>query len=269
MNCWLVKPVGYLHANGLLHIAQAFADAFETELTVGCIPPSGRTLVFCGHLLGNVEPNMVIYNSEQISDEWLKRNPPYAKYLDVLKNASEVWDYSRNNIEELKKHGVIARLVEIGYMPSMTKKRPPVKLSTDILFYGSTSSERRMEILSDLKSKCKIEIAYGVYGDELDEMINRSKIVLNMHFYAAGIFEVFRCSYLMANRKCIVSEIGNDKQLEEKYYSSIMFADYEHLVKRCLTLLNSQDIRDAYGNKAFQTFTAKTQKDILKVSGLL
>lgn len=271
MNVWLVRPDSYSHSEGLRHVAQGFADALGTELVVGIAPPQGRTLVFCGHLLKGTNPDLVIYNSEQISDKWFEEHPDY-KIL--LKNASEVWDYSRNNIEELKKHGIEAKLVEVGYMPSMTKNLPNVDRDIDVLFYGSRN-ERRVDILSELQSKCKLHIAFGVYGEELDKLIARSKIVLNMHYYNEGIHETFRTSYLMSNKRCIVSENGKDSDLESKYVPygeegpGMALMPYDYLVRMCISLLENSDARRNIANSGFNIFSSRTQTEILEQAGVL
>lgn len=262
MNVWLVKPKDYSHSEGLRHVAQGFADAFGTELAVGVNPPSGRTLVFCGHLLKDGNGDFVIYNSEQISDKWFEGNPDY-KIL--LEHASEVWDYSINNIDELEKIGVEAKLVEIGYMPSMTKNLPDVDKDIDVLFYGSRN-ERRVDILSELQSKCKLHVAFGVYGGELDRLIARSKIVLNMHYYNEGIHEIFRTSYLIANKKCIVSENGNDHLMEFNLKDIIYFDDYDNMADTCLRLLKENNFDNDNG---FKEFSSKTQTKILQQARVL
>lgn len=268
MNIWLVSPPSYSHSKGLLHVAQSFADAYKTELTVGCIPPQGTTVVFGGHLLGSIEPNTIIYNTEQIGDGWLVRNPNYKGYFSILKQAKEVWDYSRNNIEALKKHGVVARLVEVGYMPGMTKRFPQLTTPVDVLFFGSTACERRMEVLSDLSKKCNLETVYDVYGPELDILIARSKIILNVHFYDTAIHEIFRTSYLMANRKFILSETGNDSQLDNNQHG-IWFTPYEKIVDDCMLALEKPDVRESMAAQAFNSFSSRTQTDLLKEAGVL
>lgn len=271
MKVWLVKPVGYPHAEGLRHVAQAFTDALQTELIVGPICPEGPSLIFCGHLLLSIEPNSIIYNTEQISDEWLERNKNYKGYIDIMKQAKEVWDYSRNNIEELKKYGIVARLVEVGYMPSMTKDLPNIDPDIDVLFYGSTSCDRRRTILEELKRKCKTEVAYGVYGDDLDKLIARSKIVLNMHFYETAVHEIFRTSYLMANRKQIVSETSSDSRYDnELWMGGMAVVPYHKLVGSCLWLLETEKSSEVnLGDKLFEYFSSRTQIDILKEAGVL
>ena len=96
---------------------------------------------------------------------------------------------------------------------------PPVDPTTgkyaqdiDVLFCGSMN-ERRMQIIQALKDSTLFDkplviaqfVGYGAYRDKY---IARSKIVLNMHYYTPGIFEIARVSYLLANKKCVVSEEG-------------------------------------------------------------
>jgi hypothetical protein len=82
-----------------------------------------------------------------------------------------------------------------------------------------------------------------------DDLIFRSKIILNIHYYEAAIFEIFRCSYLMANRKCIVSEVGNDKDLENRFTGVIYFSDYSNIVHNCVNLLNLSNNIDSVAEK--------------------
>jgi hypothetical protein len=60
----------------------------------------------------------------------------------------------------------------------------------------------------------RVESAFGCYGEERDALIARARIVLNVHYYESKVFEVVRVSYLLANRKCVLSESGSDIDLE-------------------------------------------------------
>ena len=46
-------------------------------------------------------------------------------------------------------------------------------------------------------------------GIARNELIARSKIILNIHFYLSGILETPRVSYAVANKKFIISENSN------------------------------------------------------------
>jgi hypothetical protein len=48
--------------------------------------------------------------------------------------------------------------------------------------------------------------AYDVWGPARDELIARAKVVLNLHYYEAAIFEQVRVSYLLNNEALVISE---------------------------------------------------------------
>ncbi len=49
----------------------------------------------------------------------------------------------------------------------------------------------------------------NAWGIVRNELIARSKIILNIHFYLSGILETPRVSYAVANKKFIISENSN------------------------------------------------------------
>ena len=51
--------------------------------------------------------------------------------------------------------------------------------------------------------------------------------------------EIIRLSYLMANRKFIISECGNDQALDHPFEEGIVFTDYDSLVDKCLYYLDN------------------------------
>jgi hypothetical protein len=118
-----------------------------------------------------------------------------------------------------------------------------------------------------------VSAIFNAYGEERDAYYARSKIVLNIHFYEAKVFEIVRCSYLLANRVCLVSETGSEPEVEARYSNGIAFAPYEALVDTCLRLLDDTDARDAMANAGFEAFAAQSQTPFLRTalaaSGLL
>jgi hypothetical protein len=110
-----------------------------------------------------------------------------------------------------------------------------------VLFYGSIN-ERRWHIIQSLKAHgVRTETVFGVYGNERDKLIARSKILLNVHFYEAKVFEVVRVSYLLANQRFVISERGANLLEEDTFSGGVVFADYNDLVKTCLDFLSRSD----------------------------
>jgi hypothetical protein len=261
MNVWLVKPEGFVHSDGLRHIAESFADAMGTKVVVSSVNPEEKCLVFGAHLLVKCNSGHIVYNTEQISSRLFEWYPLYGEILE----SHEVWDYSRLNIKNLRDLEIDARLVEIGFSETMVRPSGGVvPKDIDVLFYGSVN-DRRNKILDGLFGKCKLHHVYGVYGTELDILIARSRVVLNMHYHDAGIHEIFRTSYLMANGSLVVTEVGRDHDLEGPWLSSMWFTIYDELVGQCLKAC--ENYSPEFGENAHKMFSKRTQKQIIQEIG--
>jgi tetratricopeptide (TPR) repeat protein len=175
-----------------------------------------------------------------------------------------VWDYSLANIEQLRQLGIhhVAH-VPVGYVPEMTCISPAVERDIDVLFYGSLN-ERRQLILEALEEKgVTVKVLFEVYGAERDAYIARSKIVLNLHFYEAKVFEIVRISYLLSNRVFVISERGCCPEEEAYFAEGLVFADYDHLVKTCIDYLQQPEQRDFIAQKGFELMQACRESDYL------
>ncbi len=260
----VIKPPGYSHSQCFYEVANAFTDALiEAQI--------GKRVIFGGHLLAEVLGDrcdsfypVVFYQSEQINPEceWLRNRI----YLENLRK-HEVWDYSPKNVAALKKLGIEAKWVPIRYMPRMTKNFPVVEQDIDVLFYGSTN-KRRVKILDEISAKgLNVRRVFGVYGAERDELIARSKVVLNLHYFDEGIFEIFRCAHLFANSKCVVGETGTDLLLESLYKDSAVFCERADIADTCEFLLRKPKKIGEIERQAFEYFSVPTLSEELKKIG--
>jgi len=239
----LVCPPGYAHNLALLEIAETLYYAMvslglDAMLTDKLDEPGRRHIVLGAHLLssfglGPLKPDSIIYNFEQIdpASPWIE-----VAYLNLLRK-HEVWDYSTTNIELLKLQGLISvHHLPLGYVKNL-ERITPVAQDIDVLFYGSINPRRQL-VLDELKATgLNVKQIFGYYGIPRDELIARSKIVLNIHYYESKIFEVARVSYLLTNGVCIVSEVGPDP-VEQDYAGALAFAAYEDLTATCVALIN-------------------------------
>ncbi len=219
-----------------------------------------RTIVFgANHLVHyGLEPpkNPIFYNLEQLGDDspWMAM----PKFVDLLRRYP-TWDYSQANIERLAALGLPRpTYVPIGYVPELTRIAPAPE-DIDVLFYGMLS-ERRYAVLRDLHDRgLRVKWLSGALGASRDAWIARSKIVLNIHYWEAKIFEIARVSYLLANRRAVVSERGADPTLERGLQSGIAFADYDELVDRCVELVGDERARRKLAERGYQAFSARDQ----------
>ena len=192
-----------------------------------------RTIVLGGNLLVQyaLEPpkNPIFYSLEQLGDDLPWMTMP--AFVDLFRRYP-TWDYSQANIEYLAAMGLPRpTYVPIGYVPELTRITPAPE-DIDVLFYGALNG-RRYAVLRDLHDRgLRVKWRSGVYGASRDAWIARLKIVLNIHYWEAKIFEITRVSYLLANRRAVVSERGGDPTVERDLASGIAFADYDELVDR-------------------------------------
>jgi len=244
-NICLVKPDNYIHSYAFLELGELLLYSLRElgydatmkfkemvgdriNILIGChlLNPS---------LISRVPKSTIILNTEQIhSDD----TPWNANIFEWVKHF-EVWDYSLKNIEKLKSLGISnAKHLQIGFQKELQRiKKAPVQ-DIDVLFYGSRN-ERRNMILETLRTKgLKVEVLFGVYGADRDRFIERSKIVLNHHFYKSQIFEVVRVFYLLHNEVAVVAEINEKTHIEGFWKEAVSGASYDNLVDLVFDLLS-------------------------------
>jgi hypothetical protein len=249
-------------AEGLHHALLALGH--DSVLTSRLDLHERHTIVFgANHLIHyglEVPKNPIFYNLEQLGDDspWMAM-PEFIHLFRRYPN----WDYSQANIEYLAALGLPRpTYVPIGYVPELTRIAPATE-DIDVLFYGMLS-ERRYAVLKDLHDRgLRVKWLSGVLGASRDAWISRSKIVLNLHYWEAKIFEIARVSYLLANRRTVVSERGADPTLERELESGVAFADYDELVDRCVELLGDERARRELAERGYQAFAARDQAAIV------
>lgn len=134
-----------------------------------------------------------------------------------------------NNSEELYIEDLYIKKFVNNIIYNVLKK---YNYSIDILFIG-TLNERRTKILNELKNynslnnlNYVIKIVSNVFGDKLTELIKKSKIVINLHYYPNAILEIFRIHDLLPYECKILSENpGNEEEMNlvEKYGNVVRF----------------------------------------------
>jgi hypothetical protein len=206
-------------------------------------------------------PGTIVYNLEQISESssWCS-----ATYLQLLQNC-QVWDYSARNIASLARLGVTVKVehVPVGYVPELTRIAASAVEDIDVLFYGSMN-ERRNNVISHLRQAgLNAHAVFGVYGPARDALIARAKVVLNMHYYKANIFELVRVSYLLANRKAVVAECNPGTEIDPDIVDAVQLAPYEGLVSACIELVANSGSRKALSERGFSRMVARDERAYL------
>jgi hypothetical protein len=238
----------------------------DVSSTTNQYRPDAINIVLGGHLLGaaaldSLPADSILYNFEQICSGSLGTLADYQQALGRF----SVWDYSRRNLEQLLLRHPRGdfRHVPLGYVPELTQVGAAPAQDIDVLFYGSIN-ERRKRVLDELQALgLAVHAVFGVYGAERDALIARSKLVLNVHFYPAQIFEVVRVSYLLANHKAVVSECTPQTEIDPDLRAGLEVVDYGLLVQACVDLLRDGPRRIALERRGWECISARSEAAIL------
>lgn len=186
----------------------------------------------------------IVYNFEQIGGLTIDELKPLIR---TVADRFRIWDYSEHNIETWQRIGAKRNVahVPVGWAPVLRHIVPADPQDIDVLFYGSPSSER-FAILTDLCNRgVKCIFVCGLYGSARDELIARSKLVLNLNKHQSRIFEIVRVSYLLANAKAVVADRAPDSYVEPDMEDALAFATRETIVATCERLLDDRAAREA------------------------
>ena len=269
-NICLIQPKNYIHTYAFLELAQLLHFGItslnlRSKLSLNQICPDSTNIVIGAHLLdtshiSQLPKNSIILNTEQldgINIAWL------TPILQFAKNFS-VWDYSLKNISKLNDLGFYkVKFLELGYQSELQRIPKKSRQNIDVLFYGSMNP-RREKVIAELRAyDLNVHVAFAIYGPQRDELISRSKVVLNHHHYDSEIYEVVRTSYLINNAKLVVGEVNPSTSIDTHYLTSIYPAKYEELSASCYKLVRDDALRNELEDKALSTFRQFPQSRFL------
>jgi len=267
----IVSPPGYPHGEAFREVAEALhhglrALGHDSVLGTDLASDGRRQILLGANLLAAARavppPGAILYNLEQVQEG----SPWFGRELIELYRRHPVWDYSAANAAALERLGLPRpQVVPVGYVPELTRIAPTEE-DVDVLFYGSLN-ERRRAVLRELEARgARVHVAFGVYGAARDRLVARSRLVLNVHFYEAKVFEIVRVSYLLANRRTVVSERGCDRDEERPFEQGVAFAEHGRLADRCLELLARPEERRCLAEAGFSAMAARPQAELLRAA---
>lgn len=176
---------------------------------------------------------IIIYQIEQLNQNNFVYNQLSSNVINIMKKCYALFDYSKVNInyypKELKENVKLVSPI-IKYNNLLNNEN--IEKNITILFIG-TLNERRRKILYALKKyniynnlNHNIIIVSKVFNNELIQIIKKSKIIINLHYFNNALLEVFRIHDLLSYNCKILSEIPNNKEefeLIEKYNKVVSF----------------------------------------------
>jgi len=174
-------------------------------------------------------------------------------YLSVLSRARYVWDFSDRNVAYFKDRGIACCNIgsrvpmDVFYpeSPSMLRHFSSRKKDIDVLFYGAKCA-RREKIEHKLTSLgLKTIFRYNnLFRGDREDLIARSKVVLNIHYYVPSSLETHRIEYLCSRGKCVISERSDDLHLDNDYEQSVVFVPFNEMVDTILALVKCERARN-------------------------
>ncbi len=218
-----------------------------------------------------IPPKYIIYNLEPINSRMNNK-----KYIDKIKNATQVWEYSQANMERIaliNKNVIYQPFLYSPYMKQLynTVDVHNAKKDIDVLFYG-LMSQRRKRIIEELKQRninvyCPNYPEHKpVWGQEKYDLINRSKIVINIHYHENKkdqTNDLLRIMFLLANQVCVIQEETIDKDIDDKLEDIIV--PYEKIVLKCQELLSNQEKLKQHSEKMYETVKTKMRFNFLNL----
>lgn len=267
INICMIKPKNYIHSYAFLELGELIYYSLkdlgiEARLVFNQIDPSAKNILIGCHLtdpkfIDQIPKSSIIFNTEQIYRDETNWN----KNIYLWVKNFEVWDYSQKNIQKLNELGVNkVKKFKIGFQKELVRLDKSKKKNVDVLFYGSIN-ERRKDILDKLIAKgLRVKTLFGVYGKERDGWIERSKLVLNHHFYNSQIFEIIRVFYLLTNSVAVVGEVNESTSIDAMYKKGICAVNYANLVDSCIEVIRDDDKRLKIQIEALNSIAKYPQK---------
>ncbi|MET8951626.1 glycosyltransferase [Streptomyces sp. NPDC004393] len=266
----ILRPPGYQHWQAFREVATTVHLALlrlghDSVLTHEPRLAGRRHIVFGCNLLPSspfdIPEDSILYNLEQVSGDsvWVGE-----ELLNLFRRYT-VWDYSARNVLELRRMGVDSvHHVPIGHVPELEVIQQSPEEDIDVLLVGSLN-ERRLEVIRQLDSIGLNAVArFGVYGEDRDALIARAKIVLNIHFYRAKVFEAVRVSYLLANSRFVVSERGCCPEEEALFAPGLVFGEYGEIADICRYYVGRDHERRARARAGQSIMRGRSATDILR-----
>jgi hypothetical protein len=215
-------------------------------------------------VLEKLPPSTIVYNFEQMRG--LDSSTMKPQMVHAATNF-KLWDYSEANADVWRQLNADYRIVPVGYAEPLTRiPKAPVQ-DIDVLMYGMPGSDRLSAFFHLCNTGLKTVFVCGLYGEPRDELISRSKLIVNINLYSRSkIFEIVRASYLFANRKAIVADIDAETFIEEDIRSGICASSPSMLVDQCHELIKNESSRKALEDAGFEVIRNRDIRRILETA---
>lgn len=263
INLTLIQPFGYTHSLGLVDILEYCYSklldlGFNVTVSKNEFNVRSTNVVFGLHIDPDKYrlPNKtIIFNTEQFCAEnnWTSN----IRYVELIKN-HHVWDYSERNIGKIKDCNFT--IIPIGYQSSLIRIPKEREYKYDLIFYGSLNVRREI-IINRLRDRgLNVHVLFNVYGKELDKHIQKSRAVLNLHYYESMVFQKIRAFYPLINSVPVISEDSIDDDDMDSYSRFIFRPNGSCIVQYITDLFEDINDFDKVAKIKLEQFKSRTIK---------
>ncbi len=267
-NVCIIKPHNYIHSLAFLELGELITYSLRdlghtSNLVYNKIEPYQTNIIIGCHLIDitqakHLPKDTIVVNTEQINSSPTIWNNTIIEWV----NKFQTWDYSVKNIEAFKLFGIHhVQHLRIGYQKELNRIKPNNSKDIDVLFYGCIN-ERRQRILNNLISaKVRLKSLFGIYGRDRDKWIERSKLIINIHYYESQIFEIIRTFYLFSNSVPVISEVNKTTSIESIYKPAIKPCEYNYLTSQTIELIQNPVALHQLGLNSLTEISKHPQKN--------
>lgn len=247
-----IKHTKYV-AELLKGILVSFGVECEIHLEEPAIYEDIPYIMICPQNFKRFPKLYIAFQMEQtVNPRWLTDS-----YIQILRGAYAVFDYSMVNIEYFSADPVLAPklyYIPIDVCEKLINETPETKEKDyDVLFYGDPYIERRKQYLDKIGEKFNLKILSDTFGEELYNEMRKAKIVINAHYYENALLETTRLYEALSKSDClIISERSRDKKEElplENIIDFVGIGDINEMLSHIDYWLTNEDKRSAKVNE--------------------
>jgi hypothetical protein len=186
-------------------------------------------------------------------------------YLGLLRRCI-VWDYHPYNTTQLEKlHGIKALYVPFSYVDAFgTAPSHGHAPEFDVIFLGAINPPRA-KVLNELEHLGLKVYKDECYGENRANMLLRSRVVLNIHFYQnLKVLELCRIGIGMSAKKAVISQYDSDVKGDPFFLPTLVCAPLEELAMRTKELCDDHAKCERLGEEGFKLFSSRRAAGILE-----
>jgi hypothetical protein len=218
--------------------------------------------VLAESVLSSLPQDTIVYHFEQVKGLDRLELKPQAQ---IAAERLRIWDYSDANVNVWNQLGAKrVQGVPVGFAPVLQRIEKAKVQDIDVLLYGSSGQDRLSAFHYLSGSGLTTMFVSGLYGSARDDLIARSKLVVNINLYERSkIFEIVRVSYLLANRKAVVADLDDQTAIDPDMRSAVKGTTSPELVHDCVALVEDDQARAALEEAGFEAFAQRDIRTIL------